>query len=279
VPQGIEEQIRIFPAIKPEAHFLKIGLQMLRAEFMPTAAQTALEQGEGVFNGVCVNVSAHILFFRVPDELVLVLKTHPLRHSLVGIQFIGEENIHIFSHIFLEKLFENAPGDFLGVKQPKFTIALPNSDDWTLSGAAPAMLKSVSLSADIGFVHLDLPVEHRLVALGHGRTDAMAQVPSGFVAHSERPLNLTCGYALLCFTEQERRSKPLFKGQVRVIENRSGCNGELVVTVFAVEKLFVRVEPYDWPLASDTFGASGPAKTCEQFAAPLFGREHMLHIN
>jgi hypothetical protein len=277
--QSVQEQVRILSAIESEAHFLKVGLEMLRAEFMPTPAQTALEKRESVFNGVGMNVSAHILFFRVPDELVLILETRSLRHSLVGIQFIGEENIHIFSHVFLEKLFENAPSDFLGVKQSKFTIALPDSDDWTLSGAAPAMLKSVSLSADISFVHLDLSVEHRLVALGHCSTDAMAQVPSGLVAHSERPLNLTGGYALFCFTEQKRRSKPLFKRQMRVIENRSGCNGELIVTVLAVEKLFICVEPYDWPFASDTLRASGPAKTCEQFAAPLFGREHMLHIN
>jgi hypothetical protein len=58
VAQGIEEQIGIVAAIEPERHFFKVGLQVLRAEFVPATAQTTLEQGERGFNGIGVGLAA-----------------------------------------------------------------------------------------------------------------------------------------------------------------------------------------------------------------------------
>lgn len=58
--QGIHKQIRVLPAVKPEAHFFEVGLEMLRTEFMPATAQAALEKRERGLDGVCVRFAPNV---------------------------------------------------------------------------------------------------------------------------------------------------------------------------------------------------------------------------
>lgn len=224
--QRIGEQISPFSAAKPEAHFFEVGLEMLRTEFMPTTAQPALEQRERRFNRVGLSASAHIISDVVLDGFMLEAQT--LCDATIGDEFIGKEYVHVLPDIVAEKLLKHPASNFLSVKQAQLAITLPDSNDRTLFGAAPSLCETVALSADIGFIHLDLPAEFRLVGFNHCSANPMAQVPSGFVAHPDRPLNLAGRHAFLRSAEQERRSKPLFERQVSVIENRAREDGELI---------------------------------------------------
>ena len=70
--QSVNKQIGTITAVEAEAHFVQIGLQMLRTEAVPRSDDAALEQRERRFNRVRVNVGseAHVLFRGVINGFV-----------------------------------------------------------------------------------------------------------------------------------------------------------------------------------------------------------------
>jgi hypothetical protein len=46
----IAEKERILAVVKPETHFVKVGREMFRRDFMPRTHNAALEQGKGALN-------------------------------------------------------------------------------------------------------------------------------------------------------------------------------------------------------------------------------------
>jgi hypothetical protein len=202
--QGIEKQIGILPAVKPEAHFFQIGRKMLCADVMPSSANAPLKQGECVLDCVCVAVSHDVDFLLVVDSFVLFLRhSGPLNRRRIGWVVIGEDHIGIFADVF-----SNVPGEriglhIFGVKQSKLSVSLPNTDDdfFILQAAMPTAFSVYA--ADKGFVHFDLAVEHWFVHLNHSSPDTMAEVPSSFIADSNGPLNLAGRNAFLGFTEKQ----------------------------------------------------------------------------
>ena len=202
---------------------------MLRAQFVPATAQAALEQAESRFNRIGVGVATDVFLRAVLDNLVLVPETCPPRHAFVGHELIGDKQIHILSYVFLEELIEDAPSDFLGMEQPQFPVALSDSDNRTLLGAAPTRCKAVSLPADVGLIHLDLPREFRFVGFRHCCPDAVAEVPCGLVAHPDRALNLAGGDTLFGLAEDGYGDEPLPERQVGIMEDSSRRHRELVM--------------------------------------------------
>jgi len=276
----INKQVRPLSAVESERHFFEVGLEMLRAQFMPATAQAALEKRESGFDGVGVSVAANVFFGSVLDNLVASLVvSHPASDATIDVKFIGEEYVYILSDVIAEKLFKGFSSYFVGMEKPQFAVALTDAEHWPFLGAAPANPFSVPLSTDVGFVHLDLAREHWFIGLGHRSADSVAEVPRGFVADSKRPLNLAGRHTFLGFAEQERSDKPFCQGKVGVIENRARRDGELVVTILAVEKLFVGFQFYDGHLAARAFHASGPAQARQQFAALFICREQGVYVN
>jgi hypothetical protein len=134
------------------------------------------------------------------------------------------------------------------------------------------------LSAHIGFVDLDCSIQH-LVNFGHGEADSVAEIPCGFVADSQRALDLIRTHALLCFAEQKRSEEPFLQGKMAVIENRSRGNAKLIVAALAVEQLLRCGEFRGWHLAARAFNAVRPTETHEQFAATFVGVEKVYNVN
>jgi hypothetical protein len=66
---------------------------------------------------------------------------------------------------------------------------------------------------------------------------------------------------------------------VGIIENRARCNGELIVTIFAVEELLFGFQFDGGSLAARAFRAPRPAETDKQFAAFLFAWEQGMNVN
>ena len=58
--QRIAEQIRIGTVIKTPSHLVQVGLQMLRADFVPRTHDAPLEQREGALNRVRMDVSLNV---------------------------------------------------------------------------------------------------------------------------------------------------------------------------------------------------------------------------
>ena len=237
MPKRISEQIGPFSAVKPKTHFFEVGSEMLCAEVMPRSHDSALEKRERVLDGIGVNISDHINFLAMVDCLVLVLVDSSPNHRFgIANPVIGDDLVQIDTHAVFEVLGECFGLRILDMIEPEIATTLPDADyDFFLGSMRSA--STLFDAADIGFVHFDCAIEHWFIDLCHCSADAMAEIPSRFVADSERALNLACRHAFLRFTQQQSRHKPLSQRQVGIVEDRPGCDGELIAALAARELL------------------------------------------
>jgi len=233
--QRINEQIGILAPIEPKGHFVAVGLEMLRADSMPRSHDAALQERERGFNRVRVDVPVDVNLELVPDGLVASSLAQMFRRAAIGLVIVGEQHVHIFAQILADEPFERPAFHVFRVEEPKIAAALPDADDNFLL-VLPATAFPDSLSADIRFVHFNFAVQHGFLCFDHCGPDAMAEIPRGLVADSERPLNLASRHPFLRFTQQQRRHEPFRQRQVGVIEDRASRHGELIVAILAVEQ-------------------------------------------
>lgn len=282
--QGIHEQIGLIAPIEAERHFLKVGREMLSADVMPRSANAPLEQRERIFYRVCMNVSDYIGAFAVIDRLVFCSRNPgPLHCVRVGDEIVRENDFDIFADVFFDEACDCLCFHIASMEHAKLTVALANPDNNFLldsTPAAPSRLRAFPYSADIGFVHLKLTVEHLLIHLNHGRADAMAEIPCCLVAsESERALNLARAHALLGLAQQQDCHEPFGERQVAIVEDRASGHRELVVALFAVVERLFRFEFRGVHAASWATDAFRPAQASQHLAALFIGREHGVYIN
>lgn len=280
--QGVQKQVVILPAIESERHLIQVGRQMLRADFVPASCDAAFQERERRFDSVGVNVRSAPDVFFLPVVHFLMTVAEFTDSLSVGRQFVGNDYIHVLGDVFLDVLLQRSNLGVLGVEEAQIAVALADADyDFLVCTllAAPIFPRAVQSSTDVGFVHLNRSIEHRLVSFFHGRTDAMAEIPRSFVADTERALNLAGRHSLFRFAEQERGEEPLVKRQVGVIENRSGGHSKLVVAFLAVVERLFGFQLDSGHLAARALRASGPAQTGEQLAALFICWEQGVYIN
>ena len=258
---------------------------MLRTDSVPCSHNAALQERECGFDGVCVNVTHNVNVAAVLNGLVSCSRNFSSFHG-EGIrgEIIRENYIYILANILSDELCNGSGFNICGMEHAKFAIALTDTDYDFLFGSASGesifLGTRLSLAADIGFIYLDLDVEHRLVDFHHRCADSVAEIPCCPIASdSERALHLASGHAFLGLAEKQDGDEPFIQRQMAVIENRSGCNSELVVAVFAVEQLLFGLKLYDWHFAAQTLRAFGPAQSDEQLAAFRISRKHGVYIN
>ena len=279
--QGIQEQRAAFPAIKPECHFIQVGRKVLGGYAMPRSDNAPFQQSECVLDRVGVNVPVNVDLGLVLDGLVFVGQGQSLHCGRVSGEFIGHNYVNVRTNIVADELCQRSALGIFGMEETKFAAALPNADDNLLGGLAETRFVLVTAldPPNIGFIDFDRTVQHGAIYFLHGRTDAMAEVPRGLVAHAKGTFDLVGTHALTCFTEQQRGEKPLLEGQVGVIEDRAGCNAKLIVAIIAVEELLLGGEFDGRLLATWALNAIGPAQAHEQFAAFVVGVEKVHYIN
>ena len=202
---------------------------MFRAYSVPCSHDPALEERESILDGVRVNVAHDIDFAAVIDGFVLSsFDSGPLHGKRIGRKIVCENHIHIRADILTNELRKSSSLHVFGMEHSQITIPLANADDDFFvfqSGTCPA---SLVFSSDIGFVHLDFPIEHRLIQFIHRCPESVTEIPSGLVTDSERPLNLAGRYAILGLTEKVGCCEPLFEREMSIIENCSSQDGELI---------------------------------------------------
>jgi hypothetical protein len=81
------------------------------------------------------------------------------------------------------------------------------------------------------------------------------------------------------FTEQQGGEKPLLQGEMRVIEDRAGRDGKLIIAGLAVEELFFRGEFHGGSFAARAFDSIRPAEPDQHLAALLVGIEQVYNVN
>jgi len=277
--QRIKEQIGAVPAIETELHLFEVGREMLRAQTMPRSSYSPLEERERRFDSVGMNVSHDIHAGTVVNLFVVRPLSFPHGGIIRG-SVISEDYFHVLADILADVLGERSPFRITGVEEAKVAVALADAYDHFLVVILCDMTLTAHLSADIGHVHLNFSVEHGFVGLRHSVPDAVAEIPRCLVAaDSKRALNLAGRHAFLCFAEQKGGSKPRCERQVRIIENCSSGDGELIVTVFAIEEMLFGFQFDHWAFAAQAARAFWEAQARQEFAALGIGREERVYVH
>jgi len=114
------------------------------------SGQAALEQRECRFNGVRVDITAHVDFRFVLDALMAhVVKLRGL--EIVDRAFVGHDRFRVFRDVIRDDLVDRVRFVVRCLHQANGSAAFPNANDYVfvLEFAAMAAL----LSADIRFVN------------------------------------------------------------------------------------------------------------------------------
>ncbi len=276
--QRINEQIGALPAIESELHLFEVGREMLSTDSVPCPHDAALEKREGGFDSIGVNVT-HDIYIRPMVNLFVIRPLSFPHGGIVRGCIVGEDYFHVLTDILADVLCQRSAFRISGMEEAEIAVALADADHYFFVFESNDVTFSFNFAADIGNVHLYFTIEHWLIGLRHCVPDAMAEIPSRLVAHSDRALNLAGRHSLFCFTEQVRREEPLAEWQVRIVEYGAGSDGELVVTIFAVEELFVGFQLDHGAFAAQALWPFGEAETNQKFAALIFGAEQCVYIN
>ena len=86
---GVTKQEWVLAIVESPRHFVKVGRQMLCRHTVPRSHNAALQEREGRFHGVRVNVAANVNPFSVLDRLVLAVM-----HLLPASWRTGRSQVH-----------------------------------------------------------------------------------------------------------------------------------------------------------------------------------------
>lgn len=277
MPQRINEQIWILPAIESELHFLQVRRQVLDADLVPRPDDAALQQTECGFDGVGVNLAAHVLTRTVVDRFVLALKLRQI--EAVSRPFISHDHIDRFVHMGSNDVVQRSLGYIARSDKAQITAALADADhDFFILGPA-SRWPTMSLSADVGFIDFDRASQFRFAYFDHCGADAMAQIPRGFVAANfQRALKLIRGHSLACFHKKQHSHEPRFQRQMGIVEDRLRSHTELIAAFAAFKLRVVGQFKNLLAFAAQAFNAVGPAQFFQQCAALFVGRIQVREV-
>src|SRR5882672_1430670 len=214
-----------------------------------------------------MNITLNINATAMVDRLVFRYgHVHRNRALIRGI-VIRHKDLKLAAHVLSNVFRQRARSNVLSMEQSQFAATLPDADHDLFFASRSRSDVSLALAADKGFVHLDLAVQQFSVDRFHRVTDAVAKIPRGLIRHAKHSLDLVRAHSLARLTEQIHASKPLDKSQVRIMEHGSRSCGKLIVTVFAIEKVFASVKSLCFSATARAFRAVRPTQPLEQFAA------------
>jgi len=210
---------------------------------------TALEQRQKTFNGVRMNVAAHIFFLTVVNNLMV----EGVGESVVCAPIIRNDSrtlLGVSSDDRL-KLCGTRFGDLLG-DHPTATLN-DSHDNGLLCGGSTN--KAFVLPADIGFIGFDCTGQGRTVdgIRTNSVTNPVKHEPSRFLSHANIPMQLKGANALLVSRNEIDRHEPLLERESGVFKDCPHFDGELFMTCPAFEE-FAGLELIDF-LGRMTVGA------------------------
>jgi len=268
--QGIQEQVRPLPTVEAKGHFVQVGREMLGADTVPRAHDSTLQEGEGIFDCVGVDVTLDVNLGLMLNPFVLPLLNSRLGDG-VGVNgvLVSHQHINVGTDVLADVPSYCSLLYIAGMKESQFAIALAdaNYDLLCVVSESRLVLASMMLPAYVGFVYFNRAIQHGAVYFFHCSPDAMAQIPSGFVAYPEGSLDLIGTHALAGFAQQQSGDEPSHERQMGIIEDRTSGYGELVVAILAVEQLLFSRQFNRWTFATRTLRTFRPAQAAENFAA------------
>ena len=281
------EYIFVFAVIVTERELRNIQRQILFAELVIAAHDSAFQQRPEAFDVIRVNIPAHV-FMRL---VVYVLMRESLREFLIARAFVCGNQIDFIRYGLAHELRQSFSRSIVDNLASDVALAGDRTDDggfvqWATSALFLAPMAILVLAADVGFVHFDLAHQFGEIVIFHRGANPRAHIPHGFVAgalRENRALNLKCAHALLTVGHQEHHLKPHAQLVVRVLENRSTDNREAIAVALVAgnDLASLRVDRLDSALANpmerpmrdvkDLFVATARATDCA--IGPALGRQ------
>ena len=279
--QGVQEEIGILTAIKPECHFIQVGREMLCRNTMPSSNDSALQERKRIFYCIGMNVTVNIDFGFVLDRFMPICERESFHCRWVRIEFIGYDHVNVSTYVIADELRQCARLRILSMEEAEIAATLTDANNYLLCAFSESWFALMSTldSSNVGFIYFNGAIQQWLVGFLHGSTDAMAEIPCSLIAHSQSSFDLVSTHSLAGLTEQECGKEPLLKWQMGIIEDRVSCNGELVVTILAVEELFSSRKLYDGHLAAQALNALRPPQAHQKFSAFFVGVEQIDYVN
>ena len=190
-----------------------------------------LKQTPDSLNAVGVNVAAHPFLGAVVHLLMLGVF---VREVAVALPLVGVDGFYVVGNMLLNEGMESLAIRVLDLLKSNAASALHHSDNDGLV-APVAMAETLCLATNPSLIDLYDAVQWVWVVLSHGRTDAVAQIPRGLVAHSDGALNLVCADALLALKHEVDGEQPFPKRNLGVVEDGVYGHAELVAALVTVE--------------------------------------------
>lgn len=126
---------------------------MLCADLVPRSHNAALQQTEGVFDCVGMDVAINVHSVTVPNGFVFGAVNLGCNHCFwIGGHFVRDHHVNIGADVFLNIFCQCSRLNIASVKEPEFSTALSNTDDnlfvavWSIptSSAASAACRRYS---------------------------------------------------------------------------------------------------------------------------------------
>ena len=266
--EGIDKEIGIPAAVKTETHFFAVGLEMFGTEPMPRTDNAALEQRKGRFHGVRVNVAINVGTPAMLDDF-MIFDSCLLGSDRICGGIIGKKYVYIFADILANELCQRSSLSILCMKEPQVAISFADAHYHPfVIDASDTSLATIN-AANVGSVQFHFPIQHWLVSLRHCVTNAMAEIPRGFIGtDSKSALNLTSRHTLLRFTKKLCRRKPSNQRQMRIMKYGSNCNAKLIIALIAPKQFRAKTHKLG-TFAARTLWTVRPAQPFQEFAAPI----------
>jgi hypothetical protein len=245
------EDIRILAVVVPPRKFVEVERQILLADIMVGADDSALEQCPERIEVRGVDLAAHILAVRMINGFVRETKRVQVAVSAI---FIGRNQFNLVAHSLADKLIERLGAGILDNLANHIALAADRADDANLAGANPASAEMLAfagvlvlfLAAQKRFINFDLTHKLRESVIAQHRADTMADVEGGLVSGRsavffEHPLNLESAHSLLGLTNQVDNLEPDRQGVIGVLEHRANQWREAITVLFIASPDFAGV--------------------------------------
>lgn len=266
-----------FAAIKPKCHLVQVGLEVLRADLVPSSNNAAFQKRERRLCGICVDITVNVNLVLVFNRFVLSAMHASFNHGLrVSSPLVRNDHVHICADVFFDVVRQCAALNIVSMEESQIAATLTNTDNnlFTLSAKFAG-----TFSADKCLVHLDGSREHRFLNFGHRLADSVAEIPCRLVGDAEGALDLVCADSFACLTEQQNHQKPCLQRQMRVVKNSVTENAELIFTVSAFMLLLCVYVRYGCALTSWAFDTHRPPKPLKEFPATGIIRVKIVEVN
>src|SRR5439155_24556472 len=125
------------------------------------------------------------------------------------------------------------------------------------------------LAANIRFINFHDASQKFTVNLAHGRSDAVAQIPSRLVSNAKRSLHLKRAHSFFRFCYEIDRQNPFPERKVSVVKDCARRYGKLVTALVTVVLVAIYYARDAFRLTARTSHTFRPPKLCQPSAAFL----------